>query len=143
MVVREFPNPEFSRAGLGRCLRRHGMGNPHDMKLKVLRPEHSAFPAAEAGRTTPPLPLRGHVIAQSGGAARTAANAWRVPRDLVRACPIRIQTIGADNVKAVHGSAFPPAQAGRDRGTGAHEFDWLGIDHRLTPSESPRINGMA
>ena len=31
-VVREFPNPNAWRSGLDRCLRRHGVGNLHDLR---------------------------------------------------------------------------------------------------------------
>ncbi|WP_412507231.1 hypothetical protein [Roseovarius sp. SYSU LYC5161] len=34
-VVREFLNPNASRSGLDRCLRRHGVGNLRDMKAKA------------------------------------------------------------------------------------------------------------
>jgi len=34
-VVREFLNPDVSRSGLDRCLRRHGVGNLRDLKVKV------------------------------------------------------------------------------------------------------------
>jgi hypothetical protein len=42
-VVREFLNPNASRSGLDRCLRRHGVGNLRDMKAKAPKPKHSAF----------------------------------------------------------------------------------------------------
>ena len=34
-VVREFLNPEVSRSGLDRCLRRHGVGNLRDLQGSV------------------------------------------------------------------------------------------------------------
>ena len=48
-VVREFLNPEVSRSGLDRCLRRHGVGNLRDLQAKVPRPVHKAFKAYEPG----------------------------------------------------------------------------------------------
>jgi hypothetical protein len=36
-VVREFLNPNVSRSGLDRCLRRHGVGNLRDLQAKVAR----------------------------------------------------------------------------------------------------------
>ena len=33
-VVREFLNPDVSRSGLDRCLRRHGVGNLRDLQAK-------------------------------------------------------------------------------------------------------------
>jgi len=45
-VVREFINPDVSRAGLDRCLRRHGVGNLRELQAKAL---------ADAGETKPAL----------------------------------------------------------------------------------------
>ena len=45
-VVREFINPDISRSGLDRCLRRHGVGNLRELQAKAL---------ADAGETKPPL----------------------------------------------------------------------------------------
>ncbi|MBD0865314.1 MAG: hypothetical protein GDA36_06750 [Rhodobacteraceae bacterium] len=70
--------------------------------------------------------------------AKTAASEQRVPRELERACPIR-----TDKRQAVHGLALRPAQAGRDRGTGASKFDRPGIDPPIHPAEIPRTSGMA
>ena len=42
-VMREFLNPDVSRSGLDRCLRRHGVGNLRDLKAKVVRPRYSGF----------------------------------------------------------------------------------------------------
>jgi hypothetical protein len=46
-VVREFLNSNVSRSGLDRCLRRHGVGNLRDLKVKEAKPKHSAFMAYE------------------------------------------------------------------------------------------------
>ena len=54
-VVREFLNPDVSRSGLDRCLRRHGVGNLRDLQAKDPRPKHKAFKAYEPGY---PLPGR-------------------------------------------------------------------------------------
>ena len=48
-VVREFLNPNASRSGLDRCLRRHGVGNLRDLKATEPRPKHSGFKAYEPG----------------------------------------------------------------------------------------------
>ena len=48
-VMREFLNPDVSRSGLDRCLRRHGVGNLRDLKAKVARPRYSGFKAYEPG----------------------------------------------------------------------------------------------
>ena len=48
-VVREVLNPNASRSGLDRGLRRLGVGNLRDRKAKAARPKHSAFKAYEPG----------------------------------------------------------------------------------------------
>lgn len=48
-VTREFLNPEVSRSGLDRCLRRHGVGNLHDLKPREAAPPHQAFKVYEPG----------------------------------------------------------------------------------------------
>jgi transposase-like protein len=39
-VVREFLNPQVSRSGLDRCLRRHGVGNLRNLKPKAAKRQH-------------------------------------------------------------------------------------------------------
>jgi len=48
-VVREFLNPDASRSGLDRCLRRHGVGNLRALTAREPRPKHAAFKAYEPG----------------------------------------------------------------------------------------------
>ncbi len=48
-VMREFLNPEVSRSGRDRCLRRHGVGNLRDLQAQSSRPKHKAFKAYEPG----------------------------------------------------------------------------------------------
>ena len=48
-VVREFLNPQVSRSGLDRCLRRHGVGNLQALKPKEPKPAHGSFKAYEPG----------------------------------------------------------------------------------------------
>ena len=116
-VVREFLNPNVSRSGLDRCLRRHGVGNLHDLQAKDPRPKHMAFKAYEPGylhvdvKYLPQMAeetSRRYLFVAIDRAtrwvfirifkAKTAANARRFLRDLERACPIRIRTILTDNV---------------------------------------------
>jgi len=42
-------NPQVSRFGLDRCLRRHGLGNLRDLQAQSPRPKHKAFKAYENG----------------------------------------------------------------------------------------------
>lgn len=130
-VVREFLNPDVSRSGLDRCLRRHGVGNLRDLQAKAARPKHSGFKACEPGyihidvKYLPQMAdetSRRYLFVAIDRAtrwvfirifkAKTAANARRFLRDLERACPIRIRTILTD--KRVHRSPLRPAQARRD-----------------------------
>ena len=161
-VVREFLNPNASRSGLDRCLRRHGVGNLRDMKAKAPKPKHNAFKACEPGyvhidvKYLPQMQdetKRRYLFVAIDRATRwvfirvynnkTAANARRFLRDLERACPIHIRTILTDKGKEwtcrLFGLRKRPA-------TGAHAFDQLcadlDIEHRLTPPKSPQTNGM-
>jgi len=161
-VVREFLNPNVSRSGLDRCLRRHGVGNLRDLKVKEARPKHSAFKAYAPGylhidvKYLPQMAdqtSRRYLFVAIDRATRwvfigiysnkTAANARRFLRDLERACPLHIRTILTDNGKEFTDRLFGLRKRAA---TGKHEFDTLctelGIDHRLTPPQSPQTNGM-
>ena len=48
-VMQEFINPNVSRSGLDRCLRRHGMGNLRNLQAKGARPKHIGFKAYDPG----------------------------------------------------------------------------------------------
>jgi transposase InsO family protein len=161
-VVREFLNPNVSRSGLDRCLRRHGVGNLLGLQAKEARPKHSAFKAYEPGyihidvKYLPQMAdesRRRYLFVAIDRAtrwvlirifnAKTAANARRFLRDLERACPLRIRTILTDNGKEFTDRLFGLRKRAA---TGEHEFDTLcaalGIEHRLTPPKSPQTNGM-
>ena len=108
-VTREFLNPDVSRSGLDRGLRRHGVSN-----RKALLPDNPAEPRKAFKACAPGflhvdvkyLPqmadetARRYLFVAIDRAtrwvfaavlpARTAANARRFLRDLHRACPIRI-----------------------------------------------------
>lgn len=161
-VVREFLNPNASRSGLDRCLRRHGVGNLRDMKAKAPKTKHSAFKSYEPGslhidvKYLPQMQdetKRRYLFVAIDRATRwvfirvyntkTAANARRFLRDLERACPIRIRTILTDNGKEFTDRLFGLRKRSA---TGEHAFDRLcadlDIEHRLTPPKSPQTNGM-
>jgi transposase InsO family protein len=161
-VVREFLNPDVSRSGLDRCLRRHGVGNLRDLKVKAARPKHSGFKAYEPGyihidvKYLPQMrdeSSRRYLFVAIDRATRwvfvrvynskTAANARRFLRDLERACPIRIRTILTDNGKEFTDRLFGLRKRAQ---SGQHDFDRLctelDIEHRLTPPRSPQTNGM-
>ena len=161
-VVREFLNPDVSRSGLDRCLRRLDVGNLRDLMVKVARPKHSGFKAYEPGyipidvKYLPQMAdetSRRYLFVAIDRATRwvfirvynskTAANAQRFLRDLERAYPMRICTILTDNGKEFTDRLFGLRKRAH---SGYHEFDRLctdlDIEHRLTPSRSPQTNGM-
>jgi len=161
-VVREFLNPDVSRSGLDRCLRRHGVGNLRDLKVKDVRPKHSGFKAYEPGyihidvKYLPQMAdetSRRYLFVAIDRATRwvfiriynskTAANARRFLRDLERACMMRIRTILTDNGKEFTDRLFGLRKRAQ---SGQHDFDRLctelDIEHRLTPPRSPQTNGM-
>jgi hypothetical protein len=137
-VVREFLNPNASRSGLDRCLRRHGVGNLRDLKVKAPTPKHNAFKAYEPGylhidvKYLPQMAdeaSRRYLFVAIDRAtrwvfirvfkAKTAANARRFLRDLERACPhhsygarrVRHRSEDDGARKGVHRPPFRPAQA--------------------------------
>lgn len=72
-IVRDPLNLRISRSGLGRCLRRHGIGNLRDLKPAAAKPAQAVqrlrtglcacrreVPAANDRRGTPPLSVRRH-----------------------------------------------------------------------------------
>ena len=161
-AVREFLNPNASRSGLDRCLRRQGVGNLRDLEDRAAGPEHSAFKAYQPGyihidvKYLPQMAdesRRRHLFVAIDRAtrwvfiriftAKTAANARRFLRDLERACPMRIRTIPTDNGKVFTDRLFGLRKRAA---TGEHDFATLcaalDIGHRLTPPRSPRTNGM-
>ena len=156
-VVREFLNPEVSRSGLDRCLRRHGVGNLRDLQAKDPQPKHKAFKAYEPGylhvdvKYLPQMAdetSRRYLFVAIDRAtrwvfirifkAKTAANARRFLRDLERACPLRIRTILTDRANGVplvgatmaRGKEFTDRRFGlrKRAASGQHEFDQLRSD---------------
>jgi transposase InsO family protein len=161
-VVREFLNPNVSRSGLDRCLRRHGVGNLRDLKPKAPRPAHKPFKAYEPGylhidvKYLPQMAdeeRRRYLFVAIDRAtrwvfvriypAKTAANARRFLRDLDRAAPMKITRVLTDNGKEFTDRLFGLRKRAA---TGNHEFDRLcadlGIEHRLAPPMRPQTNGM-
>jgi transposase InsO family protein len=157
-VVREFLNPNVSRSGLDRCLRRHGVSRLHDLKPKAPKPTHKPFKAYEPGylhvdvKYLPQMAdeeRRRYLFVAIDRAtrwvfvriypAKTAANARRFLRDLERAAPMRITRVLTDNGKEFTDRLFGLR---RRPATGTHEFDRLcadlGIEHRLAPPMRPQ-----
>jgi transposase InsO family protein len=161
-VVREFLNPQVSRSGLDRCLRRHGVGKLKDLKPKAPKPAHKPFKAYVPGylhidvKYLPQMAdeeRRRYLFVAIDRAtrwvfvrvypAKTAANARRFLRDLERAAPMKITRVLTDNGKEFTDRLFGLR---RRAATGSHAFDRLcaelGIEHRLAPPMRPATNGM-
>jgi transposase InsO family protein len=161
-VVREFLNPNASRSGLDRCLRRHGVGNLRDLRSKPERSAHKPFRAYEPGylhidvKYLPQMAdeeRRRYLFVAIDRAtrwvfvriypARTAANARKFLRDLERAAPMKITRVLTDNGKEFTDRLFGLR---RRAATGNHDFDRLcaelEIEHRLTPPMRPQTNGL-
>lgn len=161
-VVREFLNPGCSRAGLDRCLRRHGVSN-----LKALLPPkekrpHKSFKDYLPGylhadlKELPLLP--GESRKQYLYVAIDRATRWVyfevLPDKQARTaagfldrvkerCPMNIYKLLTDN-----GKEFTDrfCAAGERIPTGRHPFDQVcarhGIEHRLITPRRPQTNGM-
>ncbi len=156
-VVREFLNPNVSRSGLDRCLRRHGVGNLRDLKPKAPKPAHKPFKAYEPGYLHIDVKYLPQMIDEDRRRqlfvaidratrwdfvricpAKTAANARRFLHDLDRAAPMKITRILTDNGKDFTDRLFGLRKRAA---TETHDFDRLcielAIEHRLAPPMRP------
>ena len=162
-VIHEFINPDVSRSGLDRCLRRHGVSD-----LKALQPQIEGqakplktFKDYEPGflhidiKYLPQMPDEAHrrylFVAIDRATRWVFMRTYRDQSDrsstdfvrrLKRAAPMKIKTILTDN-----GSQFTDRFTTRHRSpSGQHEFDLaclsMGIEHRLCPPRHPQTNGM-
>jgi transposase InsO family protein len=162
-VTREFINPDVSRSGLDRCLRRHEVAD-----LKSLQPEQEGqakplktFKDYEPGylhidiKYLPQMPgenRRRYLYVAIDRATRwvymriyrdqTEKSSVDFLRRLKRTAPMKIRTILTDN-----GSQFTDRFTTKSRvPSGKHVFDLacesLAIEHRLCPPRHPQTNGM-
>ena len=163
VVIREFINPDVSRSGLDRCLRRHGVSN-----LITLQPEVQGtakpvktFKDYEPGflhidiKYLPQMPDEAHrrylFVAIDRATRWVFMRTYRDQSDrsstdflrrLKKAAPMKIKTILTDN-----GSQFTDRFTSTTRApSGKHAFDLacksMEIDHRLCPPRHPQTNGM-
>jgi len=163
VVTREFINPDVSRSGLDRCLRRHEVSD-----LKSLQPEiegatkpWKTFKDYEPGflhidiKYLPQMPDETHrrylFVAIDRATRWVFMRSYRDQsersstdflRRLKQAAPMKIKTILTDN-----GSQFTDRFTSKSRApSGQHVFDLecvsLGIEHRLCPPRRPQTNGM-
>ena len=170
-VTREFINPAVSRAGLGRCLRRHGVSDLRDL-VPVLEGEKPAtkktFKDYEPGylhidiKYLPQMPdetARRYLFVAIDRATRwvfmeiyadqSDSSSTDFLIKVKNACPINIVKLLTDN-----GSQFTDRFTSRKKDpisgdripTGKHAFDVLckdlAIEHRLIPPRHPQTNGM-
>jgi transposase-like protein len=163
-IVRKFINPNVSRSGLDRCLRRHGVANLKDL-LPVeegeVKPKKS-YKDYESGFVhvdvkylpkMPDEPSRRYRFVAIDRASRwvyleimpdkSASSAARFLKKLKKAVPFKISKVLTDNGKeftdrfGVNGERTP---------TGKHLFDVAcnknDIEHRLIKPRHPQTNGM-
>ena len=162
-VTREFINPDVSRSGLDRCLRRHEVSN-----LKGLQPEIEGeikplktFKDYAPGflhvdiKYLPQMPDETHrrylFVAIDRATRWVYMRSYRDQseqssvdflRRLQRVAPMKIKNILTDN-----GSQFTDRFTSKTRTpSGRHMFDVacssMGIEHRLCPPRRPQTNGM-
>lgn len=158
VVVREFLNPQVSRSGLDRCLRRHGVGSLRDLEpVRPTAPSHKPFKFYEPGyvhldvKYLPQMPdetERRYLFVAIDRATRwvfvqirprkTAAAARSFLAALSKAAPFKLRTLLTDN-----GSEFTDRLFNKQKqASGEHAFDQLcaalGIEHRLTKPRHPQ-----
>ena len=164
-VTREFINPAVSRAGLGRCLRRHGVSDLRDLVVhdNAAPAVKKTFKDYEPGfvhidiKYLPQMPdetARRYLFVAIDRATRwvfieiygdqTESSSVDFLAKVKAACPIKICKLLTDN-----GSQFTDrftCKTRKKEPSGDHVFDRLceqfGIEHRLIPPRHPQTNGM-
>lgn len=167
VVVREFINPDVSRSGLDRCLRRHGAANLRQLQAQARADADQAltptktFKDYEPGflhmdiKYLPQMPdetARRYLFVAIDRATRwvfmriyadqSKASSVNFLERLHGAAPMKITKLLTDN-----GSQFTDRFTNKKREpSGEHKFDVcckaLGIEHRLCPPRHPQTNGM-
>jgi len=165
VVTREFINPDVSRSGLSRCLRRHGVSNLKDMQPKVEdddKPKYKSFKEYDPGfihvdvKYLPQMSdeeSRSYLFAAIDRATRwvyveihedkTALSAKSFLDRIIEKAPFKIEKVLTDN-----GKEFTDrfCATGQREPTGNHLFDQTchdnNIEHRLTKPRTPQTNGM-
>jgi len=167
VVTRKYLNQNVSRAGLHRCLQRHGVSNLHAMK-KALEENSSGHKKSKTFKDYQPgfihidikyLPQmpdetnRRYLLVAIDRATRwvhleivknkTAAHAQRFLERVIKKAPFKIYTVLTDNGKEFTDRFIAN---GEREPTGRHLFDQScsahGIEHRLIKPKYPQTNGM-
>jgi hypothetical protein len=169
-VTREFINPAVSRAGLGRCLRRHGVSSLKDLVVEQdgnIPASKKTFKDYEPGflhidiKYLPQMPdetARRYLFVAIDRATRwvyleiyadqTDSSSVDFLSKVKSACPVKIIKLLTDN-----GSQFTDRFTSKKKDTdgkrlpsGKHVFDIVckqfEIEHRLIPPRHPQTNGM-
>ena len=168
-ITREFINPDVSRAGLGRCLRRHGVSKLTDLianetdepaRKKTFKDYEPGFIHIDI-KYLPQMPdetTRRYLFVAIDRATRwvfmeiysdqTEGSSVDFLSKVKSACPVKIIKLLTDN-----GSQFTDRFTSKKKDldgnrvpTGKHVFDRLckqfDIEHRLIPPRHPQTNGM-
>ncbi len=162
-VTREIINPDVSRSGTDRCLRRHGVSVLKNLVAVIVGEEtvKKTFKDYQPGflhvdiKYLPQMPgetSRRYLFVATDRVTRwvymrtyrdqTDASSTDFLRRLNKAAPMHIKTILTDN-----GSQFTDRFTSKKRTPlGKHAFDLVcaefGIDHRLIRPRHPQTNGM-
>jgi transposase InsO family protein len=164
-VTHEFINPDVSRSGLSRCLRRHGVPSLHELRKREQesdKPKHKPFKDYEPGfvhvdlKYLPQMPdeqQRKYLFAAIDRATRwvyveilddkSAKSAKSFLKRLIDKAPFKISKVLTDN-----GKEFTDrfCATGEREPTGNHPFDQVcashNIEHRLIKAKRPQTNGM-
>lgn len=165
VITREFLNPDASRSGLDRCLRRHGISRLADLVPKEESGEKAkpkTFKSYEPGfvhvdiKYLPQMPdesSRRYLFVAIDRASRwvylelkrskSSKAATSFLSRVVAKAPFKITKLLTDNDKAFT-DRF--SAAGERKPTGNHVFDKVcaehNIEHRLIPPRHPQTNGM-
>jgi len=165
VITREFLNPDVSRSGLDRCLRRHGLSRLADLipkgesgekaKSKTFKNYEPGFVHVDI-KYLPQMPdesSRRYLFVAIDRASRwvylelkkskSSKAATSFLESVVAKAPFMISKLLTDNDKAFT-DRF--SAAGERKPTGDHAFDKVctehHIEHRLIPPRHPQTNGM-